>query len=92
MDLKIDLVNKITTDKFYLEAELGRLFNDQTMNYKQKIDEMARVLADIALTNAQLAGIDQYFTPPQPEQQAPQGQPVVQPAPQVVHQGQTHGE
>lgn len=86
-DLKQDLKNKLMTDKFYEETELQRLSGDPTMNYKQKIDEMAYKLANLSLLNAQLGLLEFYFQPPvaqaPPVPNAPQGQ---------VHPGQSHSE
>lgn len=85
--LKLDLLNKLRTDKFYDETELIRLGNDPNMNYKQKIHEMSDLLANIAVNNAQVALVEQYFQEQQPAPVTQQPQAGSQ-----VHQGQTHGE
>jgi len=97
-NLKIDLLNKINNEKYFKELELVRLAQDPNMNYEYKIEAMTNELAKIAILNAQLGGVEQYFQEPAPQQQ-PAPQPVAEPAPQVqqapagqVHQGQTHGE
>lgn len=87
MNLKIDLVNKLSNAKYFCELELARLAQDPNMNYKDKINDMSRILGDVAILNAQLGGVEQYF-PSQP-QQAPVPAPLQQ---GQVHQGQTHGE
>ncbi len=65
-NLKLDLVNKLNNDKFYTELELIRLAQDPAMNYKLKIEQMQEELAAIAVLNAEIGLIEQYF----PEQQA----------------------
>lgn len=86
-NLKLDLLNKHKNDKYYAELELVRLVNDSTLNYKSKIDLMSELLENIAILNAQIALVEQYFqdTPPQQEER-----PIQQPT--HKHQGQTHGE
>jgi len=93
-NLKIDLVNKLNNEKFYAELELVRLAQEPNMNYKCKIDQMSGLLQEIAIINAKLGLVEQYFQGPVPQQApAPQGQPVPQQAPQgKVHPGQSHGE
>lgn len=93
-NLKLDLLNKLRNDKYFEEIELVRLAEDPNTNYKNKIERIAERLEKIALLNAELGLVEQYFQQqPQPMQQvAPeqvpvQGQPVGK-----VHQGQTHGE
>jgi len=91
-NLKLDLINKLNNDKYYEELELVRLAQDPNTNYKEKIDAMSYRLSQLAILNAQLGLVNQYFQEPAPQAAgAPvQGAPV-QPAGQV-HQGQTHGE
>lgn len=84
-NLKLDLLNKLNNEKYFDEMELVRLAGEPNMNYKDKVDQMSRKLFSIAMLNAQLTLVGQYF-PEQPQvvpQSAPQGQ---------VHQGQSHGE
>jgi hypothetical protein len=95
-NLKLDLLNKINNKKYFQEMELVRLAQDPNMNYEIKIDSMTEILANIAILNAQLGGVENYFQEPA---QAPTQAPTQAPAPQVqqapagqVHQGQTHGE
>ena len=82
-DLKLDLVNKINNEKYYEEIELIRLAGEPNMNYKDKIDTMSFKLGTIALLNAKVGLIEQYFKDPAPEEKIPEGQ---------VHQGQSHKE
>lgn len=97
-NLKLDLLNKLRNDKYYEELELVRLAQDPNTNYKEKIDAMAFRLANLAMANAQMGLVEQYFQePPAPQQVPVAGQPVpqqvpVQGQPVKVHQGQTHGE
>lgn len=88
-NLKVDLLNKLSNDKMFEEMELVRLAQEPNMNYKEKVGQMAWRLSNIAILNAQLGLLGQYF----PEQQP---QPVQAPAPQApagqVHAGQSHGE
>lgn len=67
-NLKIDLINKVKNDQYYNEMELSRLAQDATMNYKSKISEMTFVIGNIALGNAVLALVEQYFKEPEIEQ------------------------
>ena len=93
-NLKLDLINKLNNEKFYAELELVRLAQEPNMNYRTKIDSMNLELETLAVTNAKLGLVDQYFQEPV----APEGQPQVAPAPAPeapkgkVHQGQSHGE
>lgn len=88
-DLKRDLINKISNDKYYAEIELIRLAQDPTMNYEGKIYEIQSQLNKIAILNAQLGLAEQYFQIPQ---NAATGQQVGQQPVGNVHQGQSHGE
>ena len=94
-NLKIDLLNKLKNDKYFEESELVRLAGEANMNYRYKIDEMADVLKNIAILNAQVGLVEQYFQEPQDKQNEAQPQTQQPLAPQQqthVHQGQTHGE
>lgn len=84
-NLKLDLMNKLQNDKYFEEIELVRLAQEPNMNYKEKVEAMAYSLQSIAIINAQVGLVEQYFGEQVPQQQAaqPQGQ---------VHQGQSHGE
>lgn len=87
-NLKLDLLNKIQNDKYFEEIELVRLAQEPNMKYKEKIELMANTLQYIAILNAQLGLVEQYFgEQTQPTQAQAQAQPQAQ-----VHQGQTHGE
>jgi len=95
-NLKLDLNNMLNNEKYYEELELIRLAQEPSMNYKLKIDLMKEKLESLALLNAQIGLVGQYFqdAPPVaagvPPVDAP---PVVPEAPKgQVHQGQTHGE
>ncbi len=72
-DLKIDLVNKISNDKYYAELELARLANDSTIPYEQKIDDMIYQLNKISRTNSNIDLIELYFRVPM------EVEPVVEP-------------
>jgi hypothetical protein len=95
-NLKLDLLNKLRNDKYYEELELVRLAQDPNTNYKGKIDAMAFQLEKLAILNASMGLVEQYF------QEQPQQAPVQQVAPEQVpvggapagkvHPGQTHGE
>jgi hypothetical protein len=94
-NLKIDLLDKLQKDKYYAELELVRLAADPNMNYKDKVEQMQWKLDGIALLNADMNLVEQYFKEPQPAPQAapPQAGAPVANAPQgAVHPGQTHGE
>ena len=93
-NLKLDLLNKLRNDKYYAEIELVRLAGDPNMNYEWKINEMQGKLNEIALLNANMGLVEQYFQEPAPvAAPAPQASPIPQNAPAgVVHPGQTHGE
>jgi len=88
-NLRVDLLNKLSNDKMFEEMELVRLAQEPNMNYKDKIDQMAYRLSNIAMLNAQLNLLGMYL----PEQQP---QPVQAQAPQApaghIHAGQSHGE
>ena len=84
-NLKLDLINKINNDKYYDELELVRLAQDPNMIYKDKIDSMNDVLSNIAIYNAQLGLVEQYFDEPQTPVQTPVSVPV-------GNNGQSHQE
>lgn len=101
-NLKLDLINELNNKKMYAELELVRLAQEPNMKYSDKIDLMDVELEELALVNAKLGLVEQYFQEPV----APEGQPQAAPAPQQegpvapvaekpagkVHQGQSHGE
>lgn len=93
-NLKLDLLNKINNEKYFEEMELVRLAQEPNMHYKQKIEDMYIRLGNIALLNAEIGLVEQYFK--EPTQQQPvmpqQGEPVSSPPKGQVHQGQSHGE
>ena len=101
-NLKLDLLNKIGNEKYYEELELIRLAQEPNMNYKEKVDQMQCKLQNIALLNAELGLVEQYFKEPEPAQQPVQQSPAPEkaPEPQVTnqvpvgqaHNGQSHGE
>jgi hypothetical protein len=92
-NLKLDLKNKIGNEKFYDELELIRLAQEPNMNYAEKIDTMEQLLENIAIQNAQLGLIEQYFQEPvAAPANVPQGAPVQAAPAGQVHAGQTHGE
>jgi len=99
-NLKLDLINKLNNEKFYAELELVRLAQEPNMSYRTKIDSMNLELEVLALSNAKLGLVEQYFQEPVPQAApAPEGQPQAAPAPAPapapqgkVHQGQSHGE
>ncbi len=93
-DLKLDLLTKLRSDKYYEELELVRLAQDPNMNYKEKIEQMSYKLQNLALLNSEMILVEQYFQPPaaQPPVQPQAAQPVQQGPAGVVHPGQTHGE
>jgi hypothetical protein len=90
-NVKQDLMNKIGTEKYFAELELGRLAADPNMNYQDKINSMTYLLERIAILNGQIGLANQYFPEVQPPVVVPapqaQGAPVAQP-----HPGQTFAE
>lgn len=60
-DIRVDIVNKLSNDKYFEELELVRLSKDTTINYKKKIKLMDKTLTNIALINIKLGLIEQYF-------------------------------
>ena len=90
VNVKQDLMNRLGTEKYYAELELGRLAADPNMNYELKITEMSFKLERIAVLNGQIGLANQYFPEAQPAA-TPVATPPAQPA-GVVHQGQTFGE
>jgi len=93
-NLKLDLLNKLKNDKYYEELELVRLAQDPNTNYLEKINSMSYRLSTLAILNAQMNLVEQYFQEPVPVP------PVVQPDAATmgqkpvgqVHPGQSHGE
>ncbi len=94
-NLKLDLVNKLNNEKYYEEIELIRLAQDANTNYKEKIETMSMLLEKIAIINAQIGLVEQYFQEPaQQKGTAPADGAKNAPAqPQGnVQPGQSHGE
>jgi hypothetical protein len=93
-DLKKDLLNDLMSKKYFAEIELVRLAGDPAANYRKKINEMQVQLREIAILNAEVGLVGQYFQEQAPAApaQVPQGTPVTGPPAGVVHPGQTHGE
>lgn len=95
-NLKLDLLNKINNEKYFEEMELIRLAQEPNMNYRDKIESMTYRLEKIALLNAEIGLVNQYFQDPSEQQQMPMQQapqmPMQQAPQQFVHQGQSHGE
>jgi hypothetical protein len=94
-NLKLDLLNELNNKKMYAELELVRLAQEPNMKYADKIDLMNDELEDLAIINAKIGLVNQYFQEPV----APEGVPAPPPPPQEpvapqgkVHQGQSHGE
>ena len=95
-NLKLDLLNKINNDKYFEELELVRLASDPNMNYQNKIDWMSNSLREIAIFNAQLGLVEEYFK----ESSKPATKSDIDDSPQTTiappvapaHQGQSHGE
>jgi len=82
-DLKIDLTNKVQNEMYFTSLELSRLAQDVNMNYQQKIEDMSYQLERIALLNAKMVLVEQYFTPPVDQDAPAEAQP---------QKGQTHAE
>ena len=82
LDLKNDLTELVKNDIRFAEIELVRLSQDNTLEYKHRLERMGYQLELIAIANGKIAGVNQYFSVPQPTapQQAPQSN------------GQTHVE
>lgn len=82
LDLKNDLTELVKNEIRFAEIELVRLSQDNSLEYKSRLEQMGCQLQIIAVANGKFAGINQYFTVPQPTapQQAPQAN------------GQTHVE
>ena len=93
-NLKVDLLNKIKNDKYFEETELVRLAGEANMNYREKIEEMSLVIERIAIINAQIGLVEQYFQEPKPTAEGLPQKEQAAPAPPAPpkHQGQTHGE
>ena len=97
-NLKIDLINELNNKKMYAELELVRLAQEPNMHYKTKIDSMNLELEILALVNAKLGLVEQYFQEPVAPAQAgqapvaPAAEPVAEKPAGKVHQGQSHGE
>jgi len=90
-NLKLDLINRLNNDKYYEELELVRLAQDPNTNYREKIDNMAQRLSNLALLNSQIALVGQYFQEPVQVPAGDVAQPQSSPQGQV-HPGQSHGE
>lgn len=93
-NLKMDLLNKVNNEKYFEELELVRLAQEPNMNYKQKIEEMDAVLGNIAMLNAKLGGVEQYFRDEAPAAPAaaPEAPATPQPPVAAPQGGQTHRE
>ena len=81
----------VLVEPTYDELELVRLAQEPNMNYGMKVDQMSSILDNIAIENAKLQLIEQYFKEAENRTPSPQGNPNGQPVGQT-HPGQTHGE
>lgn len=90
LNLKLDVMTDLNTDKRYAEIELARLSSDFSVPHKEKIKLINDQLKEIAILNAQMGLAEQYFIDAAPQQQ--EQQQVQQQKGQMIHQGQTHGE
>jgi len=61
--IKNDLIDKISKNKYYLEQDLVRFADNDNLKYNEVIDEIDAILTEIALCNAKLQLIKQYFQP-----------------------------
>lgn len=75
-DLKTDLLQEVGRKKYLAEMELVRLANDGNINYEHKLKDLATLMGEIAVLNAQGELINQYFQEAQPEGGEPEGEPV----------------
>jgi len=101
-NLKLDLQNRLNNQKFFAELELVRLAQEPAMNYELKIEQMDVQLQQLAVVNAKIGLVDQYFqepvagapgAPPAPQAPpAPAKEPVAKAPAAQVHKGQSHGE
>lgn len=55
MSIHFDLINELRTDKYYLELELQRLYNDNSLPYKDKVFKLKEVLREIVLTDTSIS-------------------------------------
>jgi len=63
-NLKLDLQNRLNNQKFFAELELVRLAQEPAMNYELKIEQMDVQLQQLAVVNAKIGLVDQYFQEP----------------------------
>ena len=99
-NLKLDLQNRLNNQKFFAELELVRLAQEPAMNYELKIEQMDVQLQQLAVVNAKIGLVDQYFQEPAPQAAGAPGAPPApqappqEPVPQApaAHKGQSHGE
>lgn len=82
VNLKNDLLNKLTVDRQFKEVEFVRLANEPNMNYEDKINSMLFYAKEMATIDLQLNVINFYFKD--------QTQQTAQPAP--AQNGQSHHE
>ena len=63
-NLKIDLFNKFSNDKYYAELELQRLASVDYLTYEEKVNKMAEQFNKISLINSNIELLEVYFTQP----------------------------
>jgi len=61
--IKNDLIDKISKEKYYLEQDLVRFSENNNAKYGDVVEEIDQILTKIALCNAKLQLIKQYFQP-----------------------------
>jgi len=61
---KKDLIDVISTEKYYQETELVRLVEKAKESpYHDRVEKINKLLGDIAISNTKLQLINQYFQP-----------------------------
>lgn len=60
--IKKDLLEDVLRDKYFLEQEMIRMVNStSTINYRGMIDELNKIIGQIAISELKKELINQYF-------------------------------
>lgn len=64
-----DLIEKISTEKYYLEHELLWLFNTESLSHNDKVEKILDILSKINECDSKLILVEKYFESKQPTEQ-----------------------
>lgn len=82
-NIKTDLLQQVEQDRYFAEMDLIALVSNQTLSYKDKLEQIGEVIEKIALINSRKGIIEQYFQEAPQGEGEPQGDPQTEEAPEA---------